>query len=85
MNKYLAYQWIRSITYGAACLCLSSLLPRKPVRVMPGMVRGVPTTPQKDLNASLSNFDNPLFSSDDPMIRGFGNPRSGHKDSFEIN
>lgn len=28
---------------------------------MPGMVRGVPSTPQKDLNASLSNFDNPLF------------------------
>lgn len=28
---------------------------------MPGMVRGVPSTPQKDLNASLSNFGNPLF------------------------
>lgn len=28
---------------------------------MPGMVRGVPSTPQKDLNASLSNLDNPLF------------------------
>lgn len=53
MDKYLAYQRIRSITYGAARLCLSSLLPRKPVRVMPGMVRGVPSTPQKDLKSEF--------------------------------
>lgn len=64
MNKYLAYQWIRSITYGAACLCLSSPLPRKPVRVMPGMVRGVPSTPQEGVEREFVELD--------PMIRGSG-------------